>query len=88
MKRFQLFEIEDQAWFPTRLRNYMTDFLRTVAEKFNLFEPVVPILRDMLAKTRSKRIVDLASGGGGQWRTLLSQVQAQVPEVRLTLTDL
>ena len=66
MKRFQLFEIEDQAWFPRRLRNYMTDFLRTVAEKFNLFEPVVPVLRDILAEAGKKRIVDLASGGDGQ----------------------
>ncbi|MCA9182973.1 MAG: hypothetical protein KDA51_16035 [Planctomycetales bacterium] len=88
MKRFQLFEIEDQAWFPRRLRNYMTDFLRTIAEKFNLFEPVVPVLRDILAETGKKHIVDLASGGGGQWRTLLPQVQALMPDVRLTLTDL
>ncbi|MEZ6150200.1 MAG: hypothetical protein R3C09_08755 [Pirellulaceae bacterium] len=66
MQRFQLFEIEDQAWFPKQLHNYMTDFLRTVAEQFNLFEPVVPVLRDILAETGKKRIVDLASGGDGQ----------------------
>jgi hypothetical protein len=34
-------------------------------EKFNIYKPVFPIIKDILAKTGSTEIVDLCSGGGG-----------------------
>lgn len=87
MKRRQLFELEDLEWFPANIRNYMTDFLRTVAEKFDLFGPAVPRLAEMLQTHNSHQIIDLASGGGGQWGTLLPKLQEQHPHASLTLTD-
>lgn len=87
MKRFHLFEFEDLAWFPSLLRNYVTDFLRTVSEKFGMFDPVIPHLVSLVEKHRTPRIVDLASGAGGQWRTLLAKVLDKNQDIQLTLTD-
>lgn len=87
MKRFHLFEFEDLSWFPSRLRNYVTDFLRTVSEKFGMFDPVIPPLINLIEKSKLPMIVDMATGAGGQWRTLLPKILEQNKEVRLTLTD-
>lgn len=88
MRRRQLFEFEDLAWFPGWLRDYLTDYLRVVVEKFDLFGPVIPLLAELLQRTGRTRVVDLASGAGGPWPTLLPRLQEQVPELQLTLTDL
>lgn len=87
MKRRQLFEFEDLQWFPVSIRNHVTDFLRTVSEKFNLFGPVVPILPEFCNKCGYTKIVDLASGGGGQWGSLSTQLAKEVPDLQVTLTD-
>jgi len=87
MKRLHLFEFEDFPWFPSRLRNYVTDFLQTVSEKFGMFDPVVPRLINLIEKSKTPMIVDLASGAGGQWRTLLPRLLEKDNNVRLTLTD-
>ncbi|MGJ8656392.1 MAG: hypothetical protein ACSHX6_08070 [Akkermansiaceae bacterium] len=87
MKRFHLFEFEDLVWFPANLRNYVTDFLRTVSEKFGMFDPVVPQLIALMEQSKFSNIVDMATGAGGQWRTLLPQILEENKNVRLTLTD-
>ena len=87
MKRFHLFEFEDLSWFPSRLRDYVTDFLRTVSEKFGMFDPVVPHIINLIEVSKLPMIIDMATGAGGQWRTLLPQILEENEEVRLTLTD-
>lgn len=87
MKRFHLFEFEDLSWFPARLRNYVTDFLRTVSEKFGMFDPVIPHLVNLIEKNNLPKVIDMATGAGGQWRTLLPKILEENGEVRLTLTD-
>ena len=42
MKRIHLFEFEDQTWFPSFLRNYVTDFLQFLSNKAKVYESVVP----------------------------------------------
>lgn len=88
MKRYQLFEFEDFAWFPKLLRDYMTDYLRTITETFDMFAPTVPLLADLLQRTGHTRVVDLASGGGGTWRRLAPALQREVPALQVQLTDL
>lgn len=88
MRRVHLFEFEDFGWFPGFLRNYITDYLRFVSEKFALFDPVVPMLVDTLHRTGRHRIVDLASGGGGAWGSLAPKLREAVPDLHVTLTDL
>lgn len=88
MRRRQLFEFEDLEWFPSLIRDYMTDFLGFVSEKFDLFGPVVPILRDVLHRTGCRQIVDLGSGGGGAWRMLAPRLSREIEGLTVTLTDL
>ena len=87
MRRFHLFEFEDLSWFPSTLRNYVTDFLRTIAEKFGMFDPVVPHLVDLANRNDYSMIIDMATGAGGQWRTLLPKLLDSNNKIHLTLTD-
>lgn len=88
MRRFHLFEIEDQPWFPAFQRDYMTDFLRSVSDWMHLFEPAVGILEKGLQASGESTVVDLASGGGGGWRKVAQDLAPRVPGLAVTLTDL
>ena len=65
MKRRNAFEWEDQPWFPSFLRQYMTDFLRFILQKGNLYQPITSILIEGLQQAKSNTVVDLCSGAGG-----------------------
>ena len=88
MKRFHLFEWEDQAWFPDVLRRNMTDYLRFMITKLGIYDPVVPLIKEMLEQTGQKQILDLCSGAGGGLETLQPKISAEMGfEVPVTLTD-
>lgn len=87
MKRRHLFEWEDQQWFPAFIRNYMTDFLQFVSNRFDLYRETVPWIIRGVEASGTGQIIDLASGGGGGWRKLLDHVHAENPDIRLMLTD-
>lgn len=87
MKRVHLFEFEDFQWFPTFLRNYMTDFLQFLSNRFDLYKSVVPLLSEALEKSGGETIVDLASGGGGGLLKLSEHLKAQHPQLKIILTD-
>ncbi len=87
MKRIHLFEFEDFAWVPVFLRNYLTDFLQYVANNFDIYKPVVPILQKGLEKCEKAQIIDIASGGGGGWLSLSKHLLAENKDVKILLTD-
>jgi hypothetical protein len=87
MARIHLFEFEDQPWFPAFLRNYVTDFLQFLSNKAKLYKPVVPVLKEALMASKTSRIVDLGSGGGGGLLWLNSEMKKVTPDFRITLTD-
>ncbi|NLR91936.1 hypothetical protein [Flammeovirga agarivorans] len=87
MARQHLFEFEDQSWFPSTLRNYGTDFLQFLANKSKMFSPTANILHDLMQKTGVDTIIDLASGGGGSWETLFSELKQKNSSAQLILTD-
>ena len=87
MRRLHLFELEDQTWFPARVRDYATDYLHFVETRLELHRAVVPLLADALTKTRSHHIVDLCSGGGGSIPQMLDALAAAGVRVDATLTD-
>ncbi|MTI29499.1 hypothetical protein [Xanthovirga aplysinae] len=87
MKRIHLFEFEDLSWFPSFLRNYGTDFLQFMANFFDIYPGIVPILKKGLEKGETLHILDLASGGGGGWKTLGGHLKKKVPGLRVTLSD-
>ena len=87
--RIQLFELEDQQWFPHVVREGMQDYLRFMISTLNTYEAALPLLEELLAKTQQQHITDLCSGAGGGIagiREALSK-RMQAP-IRVTLTDL
>jgi hypothetical protein len=88
LPRLQLFEWNDQPWLPEPLRRGETEYLATVLGIARPFAPLAPRVA-AIAATCSHRVVDLASGSGGPWRTLHADVTAAGGvEPRVTLTDL
>lgn len=86
MKRFQVFEIEDQAWLPNSIRDALTDYLQFVTDRTQPYAPIIPQLENALEQTRARQIVDLCSGGSGPWLSQKS-VLLQSRSVKVLLTD-
>lgn len=87
MRRLQLVELEDLAWFPAALRDMATDYLQTMLHLSNPYAPVAPRLRQALAGASEHRILDLASGGSGPWARLLPLLADGPTPIHVTLTD-
>lgn len=89
LRRFQLFELEDQPWCPESLRSAITDFLRTLMEWFTPYAVAAPLLARALAQLGETQLVDLCSGGGGPWGDLVRRLPAVGgPAVHVRLCDL
>ena len=87
MARIHLVEFEDLNWFPKTIRNYMTDFLQFVANKFDFYKTITPILKKGVDASGTNQIIDLASGGGGGWLKLSEHISEEMPNVKVRLTD-
>ena len=89
MRRLHLIEIMDQKWCPASIRDGITDYLGWFERFWNMYQPIVPRLKEVLRKLRSERIVDLCSGAGGPWVHLYKEFD-DLKECRSTvwLTDL
>jgi hypothetical protein len=88
LPRLQLFELEDQSWFPTTIRDLATDYIHFLETKFALHAPVVPLISEALQLTGATHLVDLCSGGGGPIAALLQALAANRITPHVTLTDL
>jgi len=87
LPRLQLFELEDLTWFPHTIRDLTTDYLHFMETRFALHKPVVPLLRALLENSKTSRVVDLCSGGGGPVLALYEALAADGINVHFTLTD-
>ena len=85
--RLHLFELEDQTWLPTIVRDQATNYLRFIQAAFRLHRPIVPVLAEALRATGSQQIVDLCSGGGGPILEIHRALSAAGLETRIILTD-
>ena len=90
MKRIHLFEIEDQSWFPSWIRDYLTNNLNVFHKLLNTKEVLAGLLNKVLEKTGKSEIVDMCSGAGGP---ILESVEILKEkhgrkELKLTLSDL
>ncbi len=70
MRRVQFIEFHDQPWFPSLLRDYVTDALQFGFNLFQVYAPVGPLLQRTMESTGSRSIVDMCSGAGGPWLDL------------------
>jgi len=87
MGRIHLFEFEDLKWFPTFLRNYITDFLQFLSNKTKMYKPIIPIIKKGLEKSETNQIIDLGSGGGGGLIWLNSELKKEISNLKIILTD-
>src|SRR4051812_4614581 len=87
MRRLHLFEIEDQPWCPRAVRDGGTDWLHFMESTHKTFDPIAPKLREAMRRGGCERIVDLCSGGGGPWGSLVPLL-ARSGSVQVELTDL
>jgi hypothetical protein len=95
MRRLQFIEIHEQRWFPSSLRDGVTDALQFGVNVSGLYGTVAPLLRRALDLTGSgasgdqseagRSVVDMCSGGGGPWAKLSRSIES--PGIRIWLTD-
>ena len=88
MRRFHLFELEDQPWFPAVVRDLATDYLHFLQHALKLEGALLPLVRKALSEGRTTKIVDLCSGGSGPVPALVERLNAEGRHVTATLTDL
>ena len=89
MRRVHLVELEDLPWFPAFLRSAMTDWLPVIHGFFGTSSLYAPVVADVMAQTKTDRIVDLCSGGGGCLPSLLKVLDRDFGlKPVATLTDL
>jgi hypothetical protein len=88
MHRIHLIELHEQPWFPSFLRDEITDTLQSAMNFFGAYAPAAPLLQSALDSTHSRTIVDMCSGGGGPWLKLSPRLHANDhASLRILLTD-
>jgi hypothetical protein len=90
MARIHAFEFEDQAWFPSLIREYMTDFLSHMGGWSKVpYLPFTERLAPVMRRTGDERVVDLCSGGGGPAVLIARDLTERLERpVGVVLTDL
>jgi len=87
MRRIQFIEIHEQPWFPSFLRDDVTDALHYGLAFLKAYAPIGPMLQSTLQSLRSRSIVDLCSGGGGPWLDLSQNLSEGAGANQIQLTD-
>ena len=87
--RLRLLEIHDQAWFPEFLRAEVVDALQMVLETTNAYRPIAPRLANAIRRAGTHEVLDLFSGAGGPWPSLIGALDRPGGEmpVEVLLTD-
>jgi hypothetical protein len=88
LPRLHLFEFLDQPWLPTWCRQGELDYLQAILDTLRPYDALVPALSELLSLASEPRFVDLCSGAGGPWRTLLPSLEAADAPATALLTDL
>lgn len=88
MGRVHLLELEDQPWFPARLREWTVDHLSFVQDLVDAYRPVVPVIEELVRTQAEGRVVDLCSGSGAAPAALKRGLTARGVACDVVLTDL
>lgn len=88
MARIPLPEIQDYDFCPRLFRDAVTALMRFAIDQLRVYDPVLPLLQQLLAHSPERRIIDLCSGGAGPWGRLGQALATTVGEpVPVVLTD-
>lgn len=87
MRRVQLIEIHDQAWFPGFLRDQVTDDLQILLNIGKPYGDILPQLRAGVERAGADRVLDLCSGAGGPWPWLADALARSGRRVCVELSD-
>jgi hypothetical protein len=77
MRRVHFIELHEQPWFPSSLRDDVTDAIQFGFNLLKAYTPIAPLLQSVIDSTTNRAnagessttqsIVDMCSGGGGPW---------------------
>jgi hypothetical protein len=88
MRRLNIPELHESAWFPQNLRDLVTDSLQFILNVIRFYDPVSERLKVAVNSAKADRIVDLCSGGAGPWLWLHSVLRAgSCRDLEIVLTD-
>jgi hypothetical protein len=87
MRRVHAFEFHDLRWFPISFRNSATDYLQFVANRFDIYKNVLPVIEKGIQSSGNNTIVDIASGGGGGLVKIAEHLKSKIPSLKIVLTD-
>ena len=87
MRRVQFFEIHDQPWFPTFLRDQVTDDLQILLNIGKPYADILPQLREGIERAGADRVLDLCSGAGGPWPWLAEALEQSGLRICVELSD-
>lgn len=90
MKRVQLFEFEDQRWFPDSFRIALTKLIIVFHKMMGIGDILSHLISEALKKTNARQLVDLGSGAGGSMEYVMENILTRDPQsdVKMVLTDL
>ncbi|PKL76180.1 MAG: hypothetical protein CVV27_11595 [Candidatus Melainabacteria bacterium HGW-Melainabacteria-1] len=87
MRRRQLIELEDLAWFPAVIRDGGTASLRALEKRIGVGHFLAPALAEALRQSGQRRLIDLCSGGAGPLPEVLEALAEAGLEVEALMTD-
>jgi hypothetical protein len=87
MRRLQFIELHEQSWFPSAIRDEITDALQFGINVIQAYAPITGVLQRALDASHSRSVVDLCSGGGGPWPGLAERLQENGRPLHIWLTD-
>jgi hypothetical protein len=85
--RIHSFEIHEQKWVPSTLRNALTEWLRVLWEYSRAEVVIAPLLETAIAASSADRIVDLCSGRSGPITGIQAELLRRGVQVPVVLTD-
>lgn len=88
MKRIQLFEFEDQSWFPGKMRISLTKLIIVLHKIMGLSDVLKGLIRKGLQESGKQSVVDLGSGSGGPMVEIFQSLKEEDTLISMTLTDL
>jgi hypothetical protein len=87
MRRIQLFEFTDLAWYPQPFRRMKTDYLHFATSLGSGHKNLGPLFIRAIRHANTTEIIDLCSGGADPWIRLRTYLKKAGYPVTIKLTD-